>query len=97
MADISSHLAGEALRNLPPSRDECRRMLRRLIRKHGIAPTLGLLSVERHVLLWWLSPEGKFKPRDRKLVWLIYALHFEPHKLASTFDVITCGRFVADE
>ena len=71
-------------------------MIRRLVRKYGIAPTLGILSVEPHVLRWWLSGDGIFKPRDRKLIWLAYALHFEPHKLASTFDVITCGRFHAD-
>ena len=96
MQDIASQLAGESLRNLPPTRDECRKMLRRLIRKFGIAPTCGILAVERGVLAWWLGAEGKFKPRDRKLIWLAYALHFEPHKLASTFDVITCGRFHAD-
>ena len=71
-------------------------MIRRMVRKLGIAPACGVLSVERRQLAHWLSPDGFFKPRDRKLIWLAYALHFEPHKLASTFDVITCGRFHAD-
>jgi len=72
-------------------------MIRRLVRKLGIAPVAGLLSVENRQLAHWLTPEGFWKPRDRKLVWLIYALHFEPRKLSSTFDLITCGRFLADE
>jgi len=71
-------------------------MVRRLVRKLGIDPVCGVLSVERRQLAYWLSPDGIYKPRDRKLIWLAYALHFEPHKLASTFDVITCGRFHAD-
>ncbi len=96
VAGILSHLAGEALRNLPPDRDECRKMVRRLVRKLGIDPVCGALSVERRQLAYWLQSGGIWKPRDRKLVWLVYALHFEPNKLASTFDLITCGRFLAD-
>lgn len=72
-------------------------MLRRMIRKHGIAVVCSLFSVERSKLAWWMAKDGYWKPRDRKLVFLIHALVFEPHKLRSPFDIITCGRFVADD
>lgn len=72
-------------------------MLRRIIRKLGADACASLLSVERWHLSYWLRKDGIWKPRDRKLVFLVHALVFEPHKLRSPFDIITCGRFVADD
>jgi len=69
-------------------------MLLRLIRKVGKASACALLSVESFVLAGWINGEVMLKPRDRRLIWITHALVFEPHKLRSLFDVITCGRFV---
>lgn len=94
---LITQLRGESLRNLPPDRKACRKMLLRLIRKLGKDATCALFSVEGFILARWLMPDSLWKPRDRKLVFLIHALIFEPEKLRSPFDIITCGRFVADD
>ena len=72
-------------------------MLLRLVRKLGIPSTCALLSVEKFLLAGWIAQKCSFKPRDRRLIWLTHTLVFEPEKLRSLFDVITCGRFVADD
>jgi hypothetical protein len=92
--DFASHLAGESLRNMPPDRKTCRKMLLRLVRKLAIPSTCALLSVEKGVLAGWITGEIFMKPRDRRLIWTTHALVFEPEKFRSLFDVITCGRFV---
>lgn len=94
MQDFASHLAGESLRNLPPDRKTTRRMMLRLVRKLGIPVVCGLLSTEKGLLGGWIEGRIFMKPRERRLVWMVHALVFEPHKFRSLFDVITCGRFV---
>lgn len=69
-------------------------MLLRLVRKLAIPSTCALLSVEKGVLAGWINGKIFMKPRERRLVWMVHALTFEPEKLRSLFDVITCGRFV---
>lgn len=72
-------------------------MLLRMVRKLGTEQACALLSIEKWLLAGWIGKTPKFKPRDRRLIWVTHALVFEPHKLRSLFDVITCGRFVADD
>lgn len=97
MNDFPAHLLGESLRSLPPDRNTCRKMLLRLVRKLGIPSTCALLSVEKFTLAQWIGKTPLFKARDRRLIWITHTLVFEPEKLRSLFDVITCGRFVADD
>ena len=97
MNDFPAHLLGESLRSMPPDRETCRKMLLRLVRKLGIVSTCALLSVEKRVLAGWIGREYFYKPRDRRLIWVTHTLVFEPEKLRSLFDVITCGRFVAGD
>ncbi len=87
-------MMAEGLRSYPPDRETCRKMLLRLVRKLGVVRVAALLSVEKRMIAFWITPQGIWKPRERKLVFLIHSLVFEPHKLRSLFDVITCGRFV---
>lgn len=94
VSDYPAHLLGESLRNFPPERKACRKMLLRLVRKLGRVSTCALLSVESRLLAGWITGEVFMKPRDRRLIWTTHALVFEPEKFRSLFDVITCGRFV---
>ena len=92
--DFPAHLKGESLRNLPPDRKTCRKLLLRLVRKLGRQSTCALLSVESSLIAGWITGEVWMKPRERRLVWMVHALVFEPEKFRSLFDVITCGRFM---
>jgi hypothetical protein len=94
--DVSAVLSSASCREFPPTVKQCRAMVRRMVRKVGRNAAAGLLSVPHFILERWITGEVDMWPRDRKLVWLVHSLLFNPHLIRSPFDIITCGRFVSE-
>lgn len=92
--EVVDILQAASCREFCPSIARCRVMLRRMCRKLGVHPTAGVLSMPVFVVQRFLTGKVRMFPRDRKLIWLVHALLFEPWKLRSPFDLISFGRFV---
>ena len=73
-------------------------MLAQIVEKSGVTGASVLLSVPVWIVNDWLGVgtvkrEWAMRQKDRKLIWLMHALLFNPRVLASPFHVATFGRF----
>jgi hypothetical protein len=83
-----------------PLEEDCRILARRMERTFGIRGFAFLLAVPQKVALRWCAPistsarRGRMLPRNRRLIWLLYAVLMHPELLRSPLDILTGGRFV---
>lgn len=55
--------------------------------------TASLLRVKSRQVEAWLHHGRRLNAVEKRLVWLLWTLRFEPHKLRTWFDVLTWGKF----
>lgn len=91
--DVPNLLLAASSREFCPDVPRTRAMLRVLRRRFGVSTVAALLSVPEWLVQRWLASSVRMFPRDRKLIWLVYSLIYQPGRIRSPFDVITCGRF----
>ena len=58
--------------------------------RRAVSPILGVPAL---TLEHWRTRKRKPSAGARRLVWLVWALVFKPHSLATVFDLITWGRY----
>ena len=92
--DVPDVLHGASCREFNPDDKQARAMVRCLRRRFGVSTCAALLAVPAWLVGDWITGRNGFWPKDKRLIWLVYSLVFQPGKLRSPFDIITCGRFV---
>jgi len=73
--------------------DEAGKLARRLVRRCGMQGAACLLASPTYVLQSWCRG-GFIRPRDRRLIWLLYAVMMHPEMLRTPFDILTSGRYL---
>lgn len=93
------NLAPSLSYNLGVSREISVILINEMLQKHGYDAVTFLLSVDSWVLKDWASNTGNgerkvpMRARDRKLIWLVHSLLFNPELVSSPFHIATFGRF----
>ena len=73
---------------------EARILLRRIIRTCTTPGACALLACSNYVLQQWVKERSIILPRDRRLIWIVYALVLHPEFLRSPFHILTSGRYL---
>lgn len=77
-----------------PSSLETVVLCRRLCKRFGSQPVACLLCVPRYQFDRWCNGSVGFRPSEKRLVWLLYAVLMHPELVRSPFDILTSGRYV---
>lgn len=91
------HILQSITPHITPTRLQAEKLLRDVEAEAGRNGAATLLSVPCWLVDRWLHRGGKplaMLQRDRRLIWLVHCLLFNPGRLASPFHVATFGRFL---
>lgn len=88
-------LASEACRVFQHSKKQSLALMQEVANRVGIEGTAALLSLPTWKVKQLLAGDRMtLWPGERKLIWLIHCLVFDPSRLRSLFDVATFGRYL---